>query len=104
MSQMRFNLLMPCPKCAANNNDFQLEQWTHGGTCNGQLYIDERAFVHCSRCGKSAHITQMRMSCNKRRHDRALASRKEIAAAVSVGNIGLTNNNLKWFKNILDNI
>jgi len=104
VSQMRFNLLMPCPKCAANNNDFQLEQWTHGGTCNGRLYIDERAFVHCSRCGKSAHITDMRMSCDKGLHNRTIASRKEIASAISVGNVGVVENSLKWFMCILDNI
>ena len=101
---MRFNLFMPCPKCAAEKYDFHLEQWTHGGDCNGRLYIDEKAYVHCNRCGKSAHITQMKMSCNKGRHNVVSVSRKEIASAIFVGNVGIVDNSLKWIKRILDNI
>lgn len=104
MSQNKFKLFMPCPKCAKKYKDFQLEHWFHGGTCNGLLYIDENAYVHCQKCGKTAHITKMRMTCDRGYHVKNIPTKGEIASAISVGAIGVVNDSLKWFKHILEHI
>ena len=98
---------MPCPKCAHEKRDLLSQSWTHGGKCGGQLCIDENAIVHCTRCGKSAHIRNMRMTCDSHRHIMVTVNRDEIGAAVAIGEVGVSDNNtgsLKWFKRLLEHI
>lgn len=104
MSQNRFYLFMPCPKCLKKQQHIKSEQWKHGGNCNGYLYIDENAYVHCNKCGKTAHITNMEMSCDHGEHVRLKPTKKEIASALAAGTVGVVNNRLNWFKSILDHL
>lgn len=95
---------MPCPKCACESQTIQLENWTHGGGCNGRLLIDSDAVVHCEKCGKSAHISKMRISCNSHKHIKIKPSRKEFATAIAIGSIGVVNNIIYWYKRIIEHL
>lgn len=97
---------MPCPKCAHEKNNLLSQSWTHGGNCGGDLYIDENAYVHCLRCGRSAHISRMTITCDSYRHTKIYVSRDEIGASLAIGHVGVSDNanSLKWFKRMLDNI
>lgn len=99
-------IIIPCPICAHEKRNLYSEAWTHGGICGGNLYIDENAIVHCLRCGKSAHISRMLLTCNSLHHEKKRITRDEIGAALAIGNVGVTNNaaSLKWFKKMLENI
>ncbi len=99
-----FDIYMPCPKCLNEYKSFHLERWTHGGKCGGRLVIDDKAVVHCKKCGKSAHITKMRMTCGAFKHVKVKASRDEIASALSTGSIGVVDGSINWFRKILSNI
>lgn len=102
----RYRIMMPCPKCAQDKSNLRSQSWTHGGRCGGDLYIDENAYVHCQKCGKSAHISKMTMTCDSQRHIKTRATKNELGAAFAIGNVGVSNNasSLKWFKKLLDNI
>ena len=104
MSQRQFKLKIPCPKCAKSSSDYHLETWYHDGHCGGALYIDENAIVHCTKCGKSAHISKMYLTCDCYRHREVRVYREELAAAIAVGHIGVDYDSPYWFKRILDNL
>lgn len=99
---MQFKLFMPCPICV-HEKRIELQSWTHGGTCGGRLTIDHKAVIHCNKCGKSAHIRDMRMSC-AHNHTKMHASKKNIASAIAIGNVGVKNDVIKWFKSIIDHL
>ena len=100
---MQNRLFMPCPICAHNLTSVKPELWTHGG-CGGVLYVDESAYVHCQKCGKTAHISKMHISCNCGRHHNKIPSRDDIAAAISNAKIGISNNSIKWYKNFVSHL
>lgn len=95
---------MPCPKCVNEYTRIHLEQWIHGGNCNGRLLIDSNAIVHCEKCGKTAPLSKMRITCDSHKHINASPFRTEFASAVSIGSIGVIDNKIHWFKSILDHI
>lgn len=95
---------MPCPKCITKHANVRLEQWTHGGSCKGRLFIDENAIVHCEKCAKTAHISRMRITCDSQKHQKEFMNKTEIASALAIGNIGVINNAMYWFKYILNHI
>ena len=97
-------LYMPCPLCAHNSTTANSELWTHGGGCGGTLYVDDNAYVHCSKCGKKAHISKMHMSCSCGRHHYRIPSRDDIAAAVSFAKIGITSSSIKWYRNFVSHL
>lgn len=95
---------MPCPKCLKKQLQIRSEQWKHGGGCNGYLYIDEMAYVHCGKCGKTAHIKDMEITCNHGAHIRMKPTKKEIASALAAGAVGVVKDKLNWFKSLLDHL
>lgn len=104
MSRNRFHLFMPCPKCLKEQQQICSEKWRHGSDCDGILYIDEMAYVHCSKCGKTAHIKDMKMTCDHRVHIKVKPTKKEIASALAAGAVGVVNNKLNWFKSLLNHL
>lgn len=97
-------LYIPCPLCVHNSSSANSELWTHGEKCGGTLYVDEYAYVHCKKCGKKAHISKMRVSCNCGRHRYQTASRNDIAAAASFAKIGVTSNSIKWLRDFVSHL
>jgi hypothetical protein len=62
------------------------------------------AYVHCDKCGKKAHITDMKITCDHGAHIKMKLSKNEISSALAIGAIGVVNNKLNWFKSILDHL
>lgn len=100
---MQHLLKMPCPKCVCEEKDYSSQKWTHA-VCGCNLYIDENAIVHCLMCEKSAHISQMRISCDSKRHKRVHCTGKEVAASAAVAHLGIKYNSLIWFKRLLEHL
>lgn len=100
----KYNIYMPCPKCVHDNNNYYSEEWIHGGKCGGNLLIDENAYVTCSKCGKKAHVSRMRISCDSHKHLYVKSSKKEIGSAVTIAGIGTNSGSLQWIKKFLSNL
>ena len=97
---MKIDIVMPCPACAHKNNYYS-ESWVHAG-CGGVLCIDEHGIVYCKACGKKAHITKMYMSCSK--HKLIKPTKREVAAAISVGKMNRRNNIVSWLITFLKHL
>ena len=97
---MKIDIVMPCPACAHENNSYS-KIWGHAG-CGGILCIDEHGIVHCRTCGKKAHITKMYMSCSK--HKLIKPSKRDIAAAISLGRMSRRINIISWLKTFLKHL
>ncbi len=93
---------IPCPKCAQDEN-YNLELWVHGDNCKGLLMINSSGMVRCSKCGKTAHISKMRMSCDSQSHTKYIPTTKEIASSLAIMS-GISKVSIHWFKQLLDNL
>lgn len=98
------NIVIPCPKCL-KKRAYETETWTHGGTCGGRLVIDSDGIVRCTGCGRRAHISQMKVSCNCGAHVKESVTPDEVASAFAIG-IGMDSKNgsLNWFKRLLEHL
>lgn len=103
MSEFSWQKLnMPCPKCAQNQK-FEPEIWTHGDICRGLLMINSSGMVRCAKCGKTAHISKMQLSCNNHSHIFSRPNTKEWASSLAIMS-GVQKVSIRWFKRLLDNI
>ncbi len=97
----RINIYMLCPRCAAEHLQASKEYWRHGGTCQGILQLDEYANVICSKCGRSAHLTKMRLLCNSGRHVFFTPSVEEAALSLSCSAAFVNNMGMAWFQSVI---
>lgn len=97
-------LYMPCPKCQEYGYSYPPEYWTHGGHCGGKLYLDEYAYIHCERCGRSASLMQMHLTCNSGRHEFFVTSKQGYAAAISASGMITDRKAIAWFQSVLRNL
>lgn len=95
---------MACPQCIKEGYHVFVENWKHGGTCGGSLYLDEHAVVHCDRCYRSAHLSQMRLSCNNGRHNFAVISTAGFAQAIMTSGSIADAKALAWLQSVLVNL
>lgn len=103
MSEYNWQKLnMPCPKCAMDHK-YEPEIWVHGDICRGLMMINSNGMVRCCKCGKTAHITNMQLSCDSNNHLYYSPSTKELAASLAIAN-GMANGSIRWFKRLLDNL
>lgn len=93
---MKVEIFMPCPICINEGRNSASEYWRHGSEgglssimlkpCNGILCLDDRANIICSKCGKTRHLQDVKLTCNSGRHKFAIApqnSKTSYAAAIS---------------------
>lgn len=95
---------MSCPKCQEYGYNCPPEYWTHGGYCGGKLYLDEYAYIHCERCGRSASLMQMHLTCNSGRHEFFVTSKEGYAAAISTSGMLTDRKAIAWFQSVLRNL
>ena len=98
---MRVDIYIACPICIDEFWQCSKEYWRHEGSCNGILQLDEKANVVCSRCGRSAHITQMRLTCNSGRHTFAVPTVTGYAQAISMAAMGVSSASTAWLQSVL---
>lgn len=101
---MRVDIYMACPLCLQERYSCAKEYWRHGGNCQGILYLDEYAYVHCARCGRSAHLVQMYLTCNSGKHTFKTVSTVGFAQAISMAGMGVTSSATAWLQSVLRHI
>jgi len=101
---MRVYLKMACPQCLKEGYHVCVENWTHGGSCNGSLYLDENAYIHCDRCYRSAHLSRMELSCNSGRHKFVVMSTSGFAKAIMISGTVSDTRTLAWLQSVMLNI
>lgn len=98
---MRIEIYMSCPVCLQEGRNSPKEYWRDEPPCNGKLYIDEYAIVHCAGCGASAHLSQMGLRCNNNRHDFSIPSTEGFAAAISTSAQFVNGTGLRWLQSAI---
>lgn len=98
---MKIDICIPCPVCASQGYNTKREYWRHHGYCNGILCVDEYAVCSCKRCGKEAHLSEMRFLCPENRHKFEVASVNGFMEAIT-GAAQMVNSASKdWLLNVL---
>lgn len=85
------------------DHKYEPEIWVHGDICRGLMMINSNGMVRCCKCGKTAHISQMQLSCDNMIHLRFNPSKDELAGALAIAT-GIANGSIRWFKRLLDNL
>lgn len=100
---------MSCPVCLQEGRNSPREYWRHGSkkhwesnVCNGVLYLDENAYVHCKGCGASAPLQKMRLRCNNDRHDFNIPSINGFASAISTSAQMVDSAGLPWLQKAMN--
>lgn len=101
---MRKLLNITCPKCFIEGHGVNPEYWTHGGNCDGYLYIDETGIVSCEKCGKNASIKRMRFTCNCGRHQYSISSSKGWGGSICASLNTNESNTLNWIHNLIKHL
>ena len=101
---MKIMLQIPCPECVREGKVVPKEYWRHGGPCDGFLYIDENGVVSCSRCNKTAKISDMKLTCGNGKHTMVFPSVKGFAKALSMSGKLPTQSDILWFNRILSKL
>lgn len=102
LGRRRINIFMQCPGCAAYYGQAEREYWRHGGRCQGVLQLDEYANVICSKCGQSAHLTKMRLSCNSGRHVVFTPETDAYILSISCSSAFANNMGQAWLMKVLE--
>ena len=114
---MRIEIYMPCPICVSEGRNSASEYWRHGSEgglsgimfkpCNGILCLDERANIVCSKCGKTRHLQDAKLTCNSGRHKFAIAppnSTVSYAAAISAASHFSNAGGLDYLKSVMKHL
>lgn len=104
LGKRRVNIYMQCPGCLSDNGYAEQEYWLHGRGCNGVLQLDEYANVICSKCGKNAPLTKMRLSCSSGRHVLFTPGLNATAASLSCSAAFVNNHGLTWLRSVIRNL
>lgn len=98
---MKIMLQMPCPECVKEGRVVPKEYWKHGNSCDGFLYIDDNGIVSCSRCYKTAKISEMKLTCDCGKHSLVFPSVVGFAKAMSMSGKLSTQSHIRWFNRVL---
>lgn len=96
---MVIDLYMSCPQCLRERTLVPKEYWRHSD--GGRLYIDEYAYIHCAKCGKSAHIKNMRLTCDSGRHQFEIVSTIGFTKAISLAAMSGGDEVIDWLQSVL---
>lgn len=97
----RINIYMQCPGCLSDYGRAEKEYWRHGGRCQGVLQLDEYANVICSRCGRSARLTEMELCCNSGRHVVFTPGVTQYAASISCASAFVNGMGIQWLQSVI---
>ncbi|MDR2406547.1 MAG: hypothetical protein LBE13_00315 [Bacteroidales bacterium] len=102
---MKIDIYIACPICSSGGRyTMSPEYWRHYGSCQGRLQIDEYAYVSCARCGKRAHITQMRFNCPAQRHTFSVPTTSGLSEAFSISSQMVNAAGNRWFISVIKHI
>ena len=99
---MKLAIYMPCPVCLQQGYNSVREYWRHDWPCKGELFLDEYAIVHCSKCRRKEHLTKMKLRCGNDRHNFAVSSVTGFASAISTSAQFVERAGLAWLQSAIE--
>jgi hypothetical protein len=101
---MKIEIYMKCPVCYQEGYNSASEYWQHSWPCNGTLYLDEHAVVHCKKCRKNAPLIKWKLRCGNDKHNFSVVSAAGFASVIAQSAQYVNQAGLAWLQSAINYI